>query len=72
MNKGAISTNEVYPFTDAEKKHLQEHVEKHWPTTRKFSDLDVERMNTMHCCYTIAKHRGVEGIKEMIDWMHKD
>ncbi|EJY3357268.1 hypothetical protein OGA58_004474 [Salmonella enterica] len=72
MNKGVIDTTEYYPFTEEEKQHLKEHVGKHWPTARKFSDLDIERMNAMHCCYAIAKHRGVEGIKDMIDWMHKD
>lgn len=69
--KGKIDAPDYYPMSEAEKAHISEQIKKHWPTTKGYVAEDRARIETMQACYTLAKHRGAEAIKDLIEWMHK-
>lgn len=67
-----IDAPERYSMTESEKAHTKGQIDKHWHKTKQFSSDDRSRIEAMQTCYTLAKHRGAESIKDLIDWMHSE
>ncbi|EBD8957972.1 hypothetical protein DAC12_22345 [Salmonella enterica] len=66
-----IDAPDLFPMSDTEKAHVQWQIDKHWHKTKGYTEQDRARIEAMQSCYTIAKHRGIEGIKNLIEWMHQ-
>lgn len=65
-----IEAPDTYRMSEQEKAHVRGQIDKHWKKTSTFHRDDRHRIEAMQTCYTLAKHRGVESIKDLIDWMH--
>ncbi|ELY2922582.1 hypothetical protein SMC70_004083 [Cronobacter sakazakii] len=70
--KGIIEVNESFPMSKEEIAHIQASIDKHWHRAKHFTEEDKDRMGGMMVAYAIGHHRGVKGIGEMLDWMHKE
>ena len=67
-----IDAPERYSMSDNEKAHVRGQIDKHWRKTKLFTSDDRSRIEAMQTCYTLAKHRGIESIKDLIDWIHNE